>query len=1166
MAAELPRPGVEVIQVFRTTSPTIVTPTLVPVVVGVCKQIVDLLVASSGGGSQLNTDALILLPGMFKTQPAVGSPPAFTGLNGLNLVLSINNGPDVTVTFDDPSLTGITPAALAQQINTQFATLLVTEAQAGYTDNNEVYIRTIGTGEFQSLEIRPGSDPIVLSAFGGVNNGWVIGYVLYGASYYSQYEQGVEIISFPDPRGNLSELAIEPSTVRVFTSTGGSQAGFREYLKDQSYLRKGGGGSAAALVGTVDLSTLTYGPAGTLDGADLGVSLDGGTAVAVDFGTGLTTVADEEDLIQRINETLGGMYASLSGAYLRIASDSTGPDSVVTLTDVAGTPTTSLGFASPNNTNTGAAGVQVIDDGNGDNLSPLLKFIGEDFTAAGTPAVFTPLGVDYSNAGMLASLAGLTITMSINGSRPQTLTFGVLATANDLKAAVEGYFPNLTLDVTAPAAPFWQAGGAGEESTVWFVGGTALGALGIVPMLTSDWNTSQIRTPGTAGTDYTYLVGKNFRLNLGGTVVEHTWTGAVVDFATMLADLNANVAFAALAIAEAGTVANSVRIKLLTGADGAIVSVVAATANESAPLLGYSPGDYNTLGPAFGTGYLPISGDELYVDGELIARITQVAPGGVVDVLKVAVQLALSDEYGVYWYIWAKNLPDTNRPTPDLTVDSYGNVVMKHQTVRDSNGNLVSMNSVKTPIYIAYRAVRQDVTSIADNPGLLRFDTTLQLDDALSPVSTANPLALGVYFALLNAPGAQVTALGVDEISADAPYGTVDGFTRACEFLEAYEVYAMAPLTHDETVAQVFNTHVTFMSVPENKGERICLFNFETPSRKVDTLVASGTDGNSVGATGTVFDTGVVNLTSLLVAAGINPAGTIPVSDGLFLDIASDSKRYSIQSVSGSQVTIRTVFAPGENDDNFYSTTKLNVPPLPSALINEAFAVRVRGGELVSSTGTIDKQGIAETYQKMAQAYLNRRFWSTVPARAKASLDGLEQVVEGFYMCAAIAGMIAQQAPHQSFTNFPMTGFTGVIGSSDFFSNRQLNIIAAGGNYIIVQDSAGSPLIARHALTTDMTSVETRTDSINKIVDFTAKFLRIGLKNYIGRFNITQGFLDSLSHVTQGLLGFLTDIGVLVGANLNNIVQDEDNPDTVLIDVTIDVPYPCNYIRLTLVI
>jgi len=124
--------------------------------------------------------------------------------------------------------------------------------------------------------------------------------------------------------------------------------------------------------------------------------------------------------------------------------------------------------------------------------------------------------------------------------------------------------------------------------------------------------------------------------------------------------------------------------------------------------------------------------------------------------------------------------------------------------------------------------------------------------------------------------------------------------------------------------------------------------------------------------------------------------------------------------------------------------------------------------------------------------------------------------------------------------------------------------MAAGGTYIVVQDTPTAPLIARMALTTDMTSVETRTDSITKVVDFTAKFLRRMLRSFIGRFNITQGFLDSLSSVAQGGLGFLVENGVLIGGTLNNIIQDEANPDSVLVDVLIDPPYPCNYIRITL--
>jgi hypothetical protein len=118
----------------------------------------------------------------------------------------------------------------------------------------------------------------------------------------------------------------------------------------------------------------------------------------------------------------------------------------------------------------------------------------------------------------------------------------------------------------------------------------------------------------------------------------------------------------------------------------------------------------------------------------------------------------------------------------------------------------------------------------------------------------------------------------------------------------------------------------------------------------------------------------------------------------------------------------------------------------------------------------------------------------------------------------------------------------------------------------MIQEAQGAPVISRFAITTDLTSIEVRTDSITKIVDFVAKFLRRSLLNYIGRFNITQGFLDSLSNVIEGLGMFLIESGVLLGFNLNLIQQDKDAPDTVIVDVSLDVPFPCNFIRLTLVI
>jgi hypothetical protein len=318
-----------------------------------------------------------------------------------------------------------------------------------------------------------------------------------------------------------------------------------------------------------------------------------------------------------------------------------------------------------------------------------------------------------------------------------------------------------------------------------------------------------------------------------------------------------------------------------------------------------------------------------------------------------------------------------------------------------------------------------------------------------------------------------------------------------------------------------------------------------------------------------VFNTGIANLSALVLNAGVDPTGTIDADDGLFLDLALDDKVYSIASISGAEVTIRTTFASGENDDGFYATTDLDDPPLPSTLIQEGFSVKIRGAALTTVTGSTDFQKVAETIAALGQTFQDRRVWMVVPDQATASLDGLDTLINGFYMCAGIAGMIGQNPPEQSFTNFPMSGYTTVVGTSPNtrkFTEKQQNIMAAGGAYIVTQDSQGAPLISRFALTTDLTSIETRTDSITKVVDFTAKFLRRGIKNFIGRFNITQGFLDSLGSVLQGLGGFLVESGVLIGFNLNNIIQDEDAPDTVLVDITLDVPFPANFIRLTLVI
>ena len=1076
--ASLARPGVEVIQVFRTVSPTVQTPTLVPSIVGACKQIVDAVITSAAGGSQVNAQAQVRLPAFFTASNGTGTPPAYAGLSG-SLQFSVNNHPTVTVTF----LTGTyKPADVVFQVRKALADFAETAAIAetvGYPPLTGVSwrLRTLGSDEFQTIKLDP--DGLLAAVYTGTTD--ITNPLLYGPG------GTLDTLTL-----SLSHLGLAPVSLTLNGLT--NTANLAAFL-------------AAILVAFPWLATaVAGGPGGnklvlttTALGYDEYFSIGSGTAnAAIGFVTGAMTHGrgSASSVLASFGLDRTDVFVGASGyaGYELDVPTTNFPDPRGNLDEVVFQTETERAFVSASG---GASllelkrtqallrkglAVTVIDSGDGTSQSPFVEMLGEDFTSTVTVAT-----VGSVNA------AGIPVFVSLNG-----------------KTVILGY--------------------GKVQRTVQFV--SPLTITDVVNQINAVFNTGN----GLIADEFPLASG---RLRL-------TCTKKREDGTTTALGEDSHV------VIYGGTAMTPVNLL-----DNALVPVL-------------------KLGRFTGLPQRTDVGDLLYVDGVFIGTITQVAPGGQNARLKVDKRLNLTFT-GANFYIEAQNLAalpagSVLRPAPDLIVDSYGNLRYKLGFLRDTMGKVVESIATtalipgKGSLFVSYRALRLDVTQKAKAPGLLRINDTIQLQQLLDPVSPENPLALGLFFALINAPAIQITGLGVDEISANEPYGTLQGYSRATAYLEGFEVYGIAPLTHSTEVGQVFKTHVDFMSLPENKGERIVLLNPEKPTHKLDTLVASGGDGNTVGAGGLTFDTGIGNLSSLLLAAGIDPTAAIPVSAGFFLNIGSNNFHYNISSVSGSVVVVNLVFLPGENDDGFYATTDLNDPPLPTALISEPFALRIRGAQLILLDGSPDKDGIASTYAALAQSYIDRRYWQTMPDKCSALVEGLEQIIEGFYMNAGVVGMIGQQPPQQSFTNFPMTGFTQVIGSQDFFSERQLNIIAGGGNYIIVQDVAGGPLISRMALTTDLTSIETRTDSITKIVDFVAKFLRRGLKNFIGRFNITQGFLDTLGHVLEGLLGFLKESGILIGATVNNLIQDTSAPDTVIIDITLDVPYPCNYIRLTLVI
>lgn len=507
----------------------------------------------------------------------------------------------------------------------------------------------------------------------------------------------------------------------------------------------------------------------------------------------------------------------------------------------------------------------------------------------------------------------------------------------------------------------------------------------------------------------------------------------------------------------------------------------------------------------------------------------------------------------------------SGRPNPDFYLDGSGSLQVGANILRNrSTGIPYGITSGGgADLYIEYRGLRLDVTASADDPALLTFEDIDTMVAAIGPISTDNPLALACSLMLQNAPSQSCSALGVSAVSAAAPTGTVTAHLSALTFLESKDVYTLAPMTDDPFVQQLYATHVQSMSQPEERGERICFIWQGQPSRDVDTSLATGDEAAIEGALAVNLGT---NPTDAIVGAGLDPS-SLTADDGVYLELVTVSlgetnvARYSVASQASAISTIRTSFAAGENDDGFYSEVDLTDDVGDEGI---TFTLRVRGDELlITGTQLPDKPAIAAAAAAQGESYASRRVFMLYSDDVDTSIDGVVTPVPGYYVAAAIAGMIAEQAPQQPFTRVSLTGFSQVYGTDSVFSENQLDTIADGGRYVMINQ--GGRIASRHQRSTDSTSIEARELSITKAIDFLAKGLRATNRVYIGRYVINPGFIDQLVMSNTGYLARVSRAGVVNAAHLKSVLQDSSAPDTVLVEVEVDPAYPCNTIRITIV-
>lgn len=1217
MAGELLRPGVEVIQTFRSASPSFVRPTLAPCVVGPAFEVLNVLTIEAAINSKAkygeyrqigktitqsafpdpranidelnvleetirtfmvaggNLTELLMNPGEsflaapYASSKAAMKSAAFGGglaIGGKVLVLAIDQAvplttaDDITITFTGTSLTA---AQAAEQINTALG-----GEHATVVDTDKVQISSLTYGAKSSVTVRAGASAnslLVLGYDGGV-----------------QREERVEGSGFRGQEDNNND------TITPWIEF--HQGNFLVNNVEAAFVAKGGIiNVSTGLYASAKAAAITFGSAGT-------IPLLPGDFVYAD---GTRVKAGEVMKVEPARFKVGTINTSLSIAdsngryttkvydvaqvgtlfdnnpfvpkYMWFKACNLLDETAVPVAATVAGATSGLAATTANFIGVGAVAPFTLT---GLNLHYVVVIDGVEtegtFTFTGGYASVALAAAAIVIPGVLVTDVGTQFNFATTATgRLQSLTLKADGTAN----AVLGFSASVDTTDTGTDVEFHDIPAVLTSAAHTFPFTPTIGETLVVESST-DGGVTWVALTRT----FTYAAGAplaNIAALLAVINTAGNWNGGTLPINFLVT--NSGNALVITSVASGSLIglrigAASTGLGGVTNTDLQYVSLANDLGEEnlSGQILSFrfdnNPHLYavslvsDSLDETVDAINLLVGATVASISGGGADRLTLTSPlagaGSVVSVLTSKAQLAFG--------LSTTSAIGTGRPFPDAYLDGTNNLVVGSQILRDpvTGAPLDFLYDVGN-LYVQYKALRKDVSAVAQIAGVLRMPDVATLAAVLDPLTEDNPLGLGLFLCMINCPGFEAKGLGVDEVTAAAPMGTALAYARAAGLLEAEEVYAIAPLTQDEVISGLWRSHVLAMSDPTQGGERIVFFNHINPTRKNPGIAASGTQANSTATTNQMLLD--VNPASGLVALGLNPADPLTAVMGVYVEteVAGELRRYSVSTVTGALANFRVTFATGENTDAFYSDVALT-----ESVVNASWAMKVRGALLVipgSNPPRPDYALMADTVAGANAGFNNRRAYSIFPDTIKTTINGIEKSLPGYYACAAIAGMVAGQPPQQPFTNFPITGLTGVVGTEKF-KKSQLNIMAGGGTYILTQDVQGGPVCSRHQLSTQLLSIETRELSITKVVDFVAKFMRLGVRKFIGTQIINKDLLDTIGTTIQGMLSFLTEAGVLNGANLNNLVQDEDAPDTILVDITLDVPYPCNYIRITLVV
>ena len=471
-----------------------------------------------------------------------------------------------------------------------------------------------------------------------------------------------------------------------------------------------------------------------------------------------------------------------------------------------------------------------------------------------------------------------------------------------------------------------------------------------------------------------------------------------------------------------------------------------------------------------------------------------------------------------------------------------------------NNGLLAStLEPARLPItaaklFVEHRDLLQTATSAIDSVNDLASVT-----EKLGVVHPDNPLAQGVYDAVLNSQNMTVYFLGVqtDDLA---------GYNEAIQISEKNDkVYSFVPMTFDRTVQDAVVSHVNAFSTPDVGRWRIAWLSVQ--DQKSSLMYDLKEDGSSYYAT--ITDNPAVTGTQINL---VTVEGAKFVDDGVR---PNDSIRINFRlNADGVLVYDEYIVDRVRTNTSLLITTKLARPITSVAPSKVQVARNYTRSERAANIAAIGGN------------YNNRRVRVVFPDTYKygnAALGEVSVTKQGYIAAAGLAGLRSGVVPHQGLTNSEFLGATDLSKVVLEFSQSELDLMAEKGIWLITQEVVGATPYVRHQLTTDERSLNTSEDSITTNVDSISYALKDVLSPFIGRYNVNPENVLAVRYAIAAQLRYrASDTYVARAGNQlvsftekDDIIRIEQNltyKDRIDVEVRLHVPYPLNYINLKLLV